>query len=70
MRFFLAGGPSALDDCAMRVGECEDLRDLRMLLHSGRDLNGESKCRQAWPTRRPRADQSEASALEPEPARK
>jgi hypothetical protein len=43
----LAQGTEALGDFAMRGGgECEDLRDLRMPLHSGRDLSSVSKSRQ------------------------
>ena len=44
----LGQGTEALDDFAMRAGwgECEDLRDLRMPVHPGRDLSSVSKCRQ------------------------
>jgi hypothetical protein len=38
----LGQGTQALDDFAIRVGECEDLRDLRIPLHSVRDLSSVS----------------------------
>ena len=46
MRFFLGERIEALEDFAIRIGEREELRDLRMPPQHGRDLSSVSKCRQ------------------------